>query len=109
MAADFFVLPTRELEGFGLVILESMACGTPVLGTPVGAIPELIGTFDRRLVFEDKDWQAMKNKMEEIVRKPGEFSIDPLECRQFVEKGYSWQKTAETFERKILTKFQQNG
>ena len=43
-AADFFVLPTRNLEGFGLVILEAMASGTPVLGTPVGAIPEVIGS-----------------------------------------------------------------
>jgi len=30
--ADFFILPTIELEGFGLVTIEAMACGTPVLG-----------------------------------------------------------------------------
>ena len=41
-AADVFVLPTRELEGFGLVTVEALACGTPVLGTPVGATPELL-------------------------------------------------------------------
>src|SRR5438132_854951 len=41
-AADVFVLPTRELEGFGLVTVEALACGTPVLGTPVGATPEIL-------------------------------------------------------------------
>lgn len=42
-AADLFVLPTKELEGFGLVAIEALACGTPVVGTPVGAIPEVLG------------------------------------------------------------------
>jgi glycosyltransferase involved in cell wall biosynthesis len=36
-AADLFVLPTEQLEGFGLVTVEALACGTPVVGTPVGA------------------------------------------------------------------------
>ncbi len=44
-AADCFVLPTRALECFGLVILESFAAGTPVIATPVGAIPEVLGPF----------------------------------------------------------------
>jgi glycosyltransferase involved in cell wall biosynthesis len=41
--ADIFVLPSL-LEGFGFPIVESMACGTPVIATNVGAIPEIIGT-----------------------------------------------------------------
>jgi glycosyltransferase involved in cell wall biosynthesis len=40
-AADCFVLPTRALECFGLVVLESFAAGTPVIAARVAAIPEL--------------------------------------------------------------------
>ncbi len=43
--ADLFLLPTRALEGFGLATLEALACGTPVLGTRVGATAELLARF----------------------------------------------------------------
>ena len=58
-AADFFVLPTRELEGFGLVTPESMACGTPVLGTPVGGTREILSGFDSKFLFKDATPGAM--------------------------------------------------
>lgn len=45
-ACDAFVLPTVELECFGLIALEALSAGRPVLATPVGAIPELIRKFD---------------------------------------------------------------
>jgi len=45
-ACDAFVLPTRALECFGLIALEALSAGRPVLATPVGAIPELIRKFD---------------------------------------------------------------
>ena len=97
-ASDFFILPTRELEGFGLVILEAMASGTPVLGTPVGGIPEVIGLFDKRLIFDGTGWQDMRRKLEEVIEKPDSFRFDPQDCRAFVERNFSWKKAADAFE-----------
>ena len=48
--ADLVVLPTQELEGFGLTTAEALACGTPVLGTPAGATPELLAPLDPALI-----------------------------------------------------------
>ena len=101
-AADFFVLPTRELEGFGLVILESMACGTPVLGTTVGAIPETVGLFDKNLLFEGSQSKDMKTKLEDVVNRPEKYRFDPQACRKFVEERFSWEKMADAFEREVM-------
>ena len=98
-ASDFFVLPTKQLEGFGLVILEAMASGTPVLGTPIGGIPEVIGPFDRELLFNGIDWRHIKRKIEEvIVDATGRSRWSPQACRDYVEENYSWHRVADTFE-----------
>ncbi|MFC1891448.1 glycosyltransferase family 4 protein [Thermodesulfobacteriota bacterium] len=99
--ADFFVLPTEKLEGFGLVIAESMACGTPVLGTPVGAIPELLGAFDKRLLFKGSSSEDLKKLMEEVVNKPEEYSYSRESCRKFAEDNFSWNRVAALFEEAI--------
>jgi glycosyltransferase involved in cell wall biosynthesis len=54
-AADLFVLPTVEHEGFGLATVEALASGTPVVGTPVGATPELLEPLEPRLVARGTD------------------------------------------------------
>ena len=101
-AADFFVLPTRRLEGFGLVILEAMASGTPVLGTPVGGIPETLEQFDSKLIFDGTGWQEIKAKLEETVEHPEAFHFSAAECRKFVEANFSWKRMADAFEDEML-------
>ncbi|MBN1833369.1 MAG: glycosyltransferase family 4 protein [Deltaproteobacteria bacterium] len=98
-ASDFFVLPTIKLEGFGLVILEAMASGTPVLGTPIGGIPEVIGPFDRELLFDGIGWQQIKSKIEEVIHDtPRRLRWTPQACRDYVEKNFSWHRVVNTFE-----------
>ncbi len=94
-AADYFVIPTRCLEGFGLVTPESLAAGTPVLGTPVGGTKEILSNFDDRFLFQDTSPEAMAEGIRQALRHPpGTPEYDTLrtECRAFVEKNYSWRK-----------------
>ena len=94
-AADLFVLPTRELEGFGLVAVEAMACGTPALGTPVGAIPEVLGPLG--LVVEAPTAEALAAGLKRFFEAP-----DPAlgeRCRAHVAERYDWARAIDTVER----------
>jgi Glycosyl transferases group 1 len=44
------VLPSLELEGFGLAVLEGMSCGTPVVASDAGGLPEALRGVDHQLV-----------------------------------------------------------
>ncbi len=101
--ADLFILPTRELEGFGLVTLEALACGVPVLGTPVGGTQEILGKFDPSFLFEDTSPDAMAklilDKYRMIRENPKEWSDLSRSCRKFVEDHYSWEKNVDSLEK----------
>ena len=60
--ADLFVLPTQELEGFGLATLEALATGTPVVATPVaGTVEVLDGLVDDLLASPLTDGPAAED------------------------------------------------
>jgi len=102
-AADIFVLPTIELEGFGLVTLEALASGTPVLGTPVGGTREILNRFDRGLLFADTSHEAISWLVIETCKgylnQPDKWQLDSQRCRQFAEKHYSWETNVTETER----------
>jgi glycosyltransferase involved in cell wall biosynthesis len=95
-AADFFILPTRCLEGFGLVTVEALACGTPVLGTPIGATKEILGKFDPSFLFKDITPEVLAELIIEKYRyykaRPDAYKQLSRGCRDFVEKNYDWEK-----------------
>jgi glycosyltransferase involved in cell wall biosynthesis len=101
-AADFFILPTRCLEGFGLVTVEAMACGTPVIGTPVGGTKEILMKFDPTFLFEDTTTASMTKLILEKIRyykeDPDDYQKLSRRCRAFVEKNYSWEANVNSVE-----------
>ena len=66
-AAAVFVLPSL-CEGFGLPILEAMACGTPVVASAAGSLPEVIG--DAGLLCNVGEPAAFRKAIERILRDP---------------------------------------
>jgi glycosyltransferase involved in cell wall biosynthesis len=83
-AADCFVLPTRALECFGLIILEAYACGTPVIGTPVGAIPELVAPQGREWLTAGVESRDLTERMTAFLN--GGLVADQSRLRCYAEQ-----------------------
>lgn len=91
-AADVFILPTIALEGFGLIILEALACGTPVLGTPVGAISEILGRLNQNLLFKNTKPISMAQGILDFLSSPYKERYSPQWLRNYIKENYSWEK-----------------
>ena len=88
--AGLFVLPTRTEENFGLPILESAACATPVIGTPVGSIREVLGQFDKRLICENVTPEGISEKIIEIYNDKENITKLFKTISKKVQNDFSW-------------------
>jgi glycosyltransferase involved in cell wall biosynthesis len=93
-AADAFVLPTAELECFGIIALESLACGRPVLATPVGAIPEILQQVEPRWLTRDASPGAIAERLVDFLK--GDLPVaSPESLRSLVVQNYSYDTVIE--------------
>lgn len=75
------LFPIRWEEPFGLVLIESMACGTPILAFRGGAVPEIV--VDGKTGFVSDSLDDMIKSASYINR------VDPLKCRKHIQNGFS--------------------
>jgi len=99
-SADVFVLPTQELEGFGLATLEALASGTPVVGTPVGATEELLSPLRDRLPADPLTADATPASLAAGLDAWAGLDQPALDdageqCREYVTENYTWDETVE--------------
>jgi glycosyltransferase involved in cell wall biosynthesis len=95
-AADLFVLPTLAYEGFGLVTAEALASGTPVVGTPIGATPELLEPLDPRLVARSTDSPALADAIRTGLRiTTAQFRA---RCRDYALARFAWDAALPDWE-----------
>ncbi|MBI4437186.1 MAG: glycosyltransferase family 4 protein [Candidatus Omnitrophica bacterium] len=96
-AADLFILPTQYMEGFGLVTIEALASGTPVLGTPIGGTQEILAGLHPDLLFRSTTAEAMAEKI--VSWMEGGHRVVTLEaCREYAVNRYTWRKVVETLQ-----------
>jgi glycosyltransferase involved in cell wall biosynthesis len=89
-AADAFVFPSL-FEGFGLPVLEAMACGTPVICSNVSSLPEIAG--DAALLFDPADVSAIADALIRSVSDAG-LSAELAQRGLARVAAFTWERTA---------------
>ncbi len=91
--SDLLIVPSIHEEGFGRVILEALACGTPVIGSNRGAISEAMDDTVGKII--NINTESIKNTVQYYNKSRNELNKLAKNCRSFAERRYS-EKNAET-------------
>jgi glycosyltransferase involved in cell wall biosynthesis len=96
-AADLQVC-TSAFENLSLAILEGMACGTPVLGTPGGGTPELVGQIDPALVLEDDHTHTLADALPVWLADRDRLAQLGVRAREVAVERYDWERVVDGLE-----------
>ena len=87
--ARALLFPIQWDEPFGLVMIESMACGTPVIALRGGSVDEVVSDGESGWICED---------VEELAEWAADGRIDPRDCRRYAERRFSVDRMADDYE-----------
>jgi D-inositol-3-phosphate glycosyltransferase len=95
-SADAVVMPSLY-ESFGMVALEAMACGTPVVASDVGGLPFIVRDGETGFLVPERDPQSLAECLSQLIRDPalrkrlGDRGIQ-------VARDYAWPRIADRIE-----------
>jgi glycogen synthase len=88
-AADASVVPSIALEGFGLIVPESLAAGTPAIVTPVGGLPEAVSALSKDLILDGSSPAQLADglaaRLAALERLPSESA-----CQAYAKDNFDW-------------------
>ena len=88
--AKALIIPSTFEEPFGMVMIESLASGTPIIGLNSGAIPEVITEKTGYVVKKDIDENITVDRLVQAIKKIG--SIDRKACREDFEARFTLER-----------------
>ena len=106
-AADVFVLPSRY-ELFGIVMLEAMACGVPVVATRFGGPAEVIAHGETGFLVDPTDPEELAGAIEALLSNPELRREMGRRTRRAAEERYSWTASAR-LHRELYRRLQGEG
>ena len=96
-ASDCTLMPSLDLEGFGLATAESLACGTPVLASDSGANPEVVRALGSQCLFPTGNVGALATLISGVVK--GSVPLPSRsKCSRYAAASFRWDRPAEAFE-----------
>lgn len=101
--SDLLVLPSYDrAEGFGMVLIEAQACGTPVIGTNVGGIPYAVGDEKTGLIVPPRDAESLADAILHLLHDRDLYRHMAENGPQRVREGFTWEKSTGAYHQ-ILT------
>lgn len=91
--AKAFLFPIQHVEAFGMTMLEAMSCGTPVIGSNIGATSEAIIDGEVGFLVDPNNIDAMTEAINKIDK------IDRAKCRKYIEEKFSIERMVEGYEK----------
>jgi len=94
--ADVFVLPSRE-DNLPNVMLEAFACGTPVIGFPVGGIAEHVKLNHTGVLAEEVSGLSLAKAIQLFYETKGKYQREVI--RKYAEDNFSPEKQADSYQK----------
>jgi len=96
-SADVFVRPSLS-EGFGNSFIEALSCGIPIIGTPVGGIPDFLIDKKTGLFCKVRDPRDLTEKVKILLRNSSLSKKIVTNGQKMVKQRYEWSKIARQFD-----------
>ncbi len=84
---------TSKMEGTPNPVLESMACGIPIISTDVGIVPDVFGDKQKKYILENRSKKCLKQKIIHLINHPEEFESLSKENLEKI-KNWTWRKVS---------------